>query len=141
MSVVALAAENSLGEVREWLASHGRGATHQGFPVIEENGDLIGIVTRRGLLDDETHPDTLVSEIVKRGPVVIYTDNTLREAADQMIVENVGRLAVVARGNPRRITGIITRSDLLHAHQRRLDAMHVVERSISFARRSENSSA
>jgi hypothetical protein len=34
----------------------------------------------------------------------------------------VGRLPVVTRANPRHPIGILTRSDLLAAHQRRLEA-------------------
>ena len=51
---------------------------------------------------------------------VIYLDNSLREAADHMVRENVGRLPVVERHNPRHVVGFITRSDLLRAHERRL---------------------
>jgi CBS domain-containing protein len=37
-----------------------------------------------------------------------------------MVRENVGRLPVVSRADPRQIVGILTRSDLLRAHERRL---------------------
>jgi CBS domain-containing protein len=37
-----------------------------------------------------------------------------------MVRENVGRLIVVDREAPRRIIGILTRSDLLGAHAQRL---------------------
>lgn len=37
-----------------------------------------------------------------------------------MVRENVGRLPVVLRENPRRLAGFITRSDLLRAHERKL---------------------
>ena len=46
---------------------------------------------------------------------------SLREAADHMVREDVGRLPVVERGDPSRVTGILTRSDLLSAHAQRLD--------------------
>ena len=42
-----------------------------------------------------------------------------------MIAEGVGRLPVVAQDDPRKLTGWLTRSDLLLAHRRRLeDASH-----------------
>jgi hypothetical protein len=37
-----------------------------------------------------------------------------------MVAKDIGRLPVVARGAPRRVIGMLTRSDLLAAHQRRL---------------------
>jgi len=64
----------------------------------------------------------LIESLIKRPPVVVFEDNTLRDAADQMVVERVGRLPVVTREDPRRLVGIISRSDLLEAHAPRLKA-------------------
>jgi CBS-domain-containing membrane protein len=47
-----------------------------------------------------------------------------------MVHERVGRLPVVSRRDPRRVIGIVSRSDLLEAHERRLHARHRVERAI-----------
>jgi CBS-domain-containing membrane protein len=52
--------------------------------------------------------------------VVILPHRTLREAADLMVSEKVGRLPVVAALG-HELLGIVTRSDLLGAHERRLD--------------------
>ena len=49
-----------------------------------------------------------------------FPDMTLRDAADHMVRENVGRLPVITRADPSRVVGIITRSDLLRAHEARL---------------------
>jgi CBS domain-containing protein len=78
-------------------------------------------VTRRDFLDPSRPPTTLVRELIHRRPTVIFPDNSLREAADHMVRENVGRLPVVSRDDPRRVVGFLTRSDLLRAHERRLD--------------------
>jgi predicted transcriptional regulator len=81
-------------------------------------------VTRRDLLDAE-HPDEhTVIEIVRRPPVVVYEDSSLRDAADQMVIEHVGRLPVVRREALRELVGIVSRSDLLAAHAPRLEAAH-----------------
>jgi len=50
-----------------------------------------------------------------------------------MVHERVGRLPVVSRANSRRVIGIVSRSDLLEAHERRLHAHHRVERTIDLA--------
>src|SRR5690606_5830981 len=125
--LVTLRADQPLGEVRAWLASGAGGATHQGFPVLGADGRLAGVVTRRDLLGAETEAQ-LVRDVVKRRPAVIFTDNTLREAADHMVRERVGRLAVVTRQAPLELVGIITRSDLLAAHERRLRMVDEAER-------------
>jgi CIC family chloride channel protein len=51
----------------------------------------------------------------------VYDDCSLREAADRMARARIGRLPVVARSAPGTVIGIITRSDLVDVHSRRLD--------------------
>jgi CBS domain-containing protein len=126
--VVALDADDALGEVREWIA--GGGTTHHGFPVVDAQQRLVGVVTHRDLLDPAMPPERRVRDVVKRPPAVVYEDHTLREAADHMIREGVGRLVVVDRRAPARVTGVLTRSDLLLAHRPRLEAADRPERSL-----------
>jgi predicted transcriptional regulator len=117
---VTLAADRPLAEVREWIASRAEGASHQGFPVVDKNGLLVGVVTRRDILDDTHAGPRRIGDLIKRAPAVIFEDSSLREAADHMVREGVGRLPVVERHAPRHVIGVISRSDLLSAHQRRL---------------------
>src|SRR5204863_6613739 len=97
-----------------------RAAMHQGFPVMDANDRLLGVIRRRDGPDPAKPDAQRAADLITRAPSVIFLDNSLREAADHMVRENVGRLPVVARDNPRRIVGFITRSDLLRAHERRL---------------------
>jgi CBS domain-containing protein len=119
-AVVSLRADQKLSDARAWLATRGPGTTHQGFPVLLSDGALLGVLTRRDLLDPDRSGELLLREMVRRPPVVIPADSTLREAEDQMVRNDVGRLPVVTREAPHRVVGVITRSDLLRAHRRRL---------------------
>src|SRR4051812_22874838 len=92
--------------------------THQGFPVVDAQGHVVGVVTRRDYLGKP--PSTRVRDLITRPPSVVFADMSLREAADHMVRENVGRLPVVSRENSRKLIGIVTRSDLLTAHAQRL---------------------
>ncbi|MFL5574523.1 MAG: chloride channel protein [Gemmatimonadaceae bacterium] len=123
--VRTLRADETLEDVRRWLASPGEGATHQGFPVVDAAGDLVGVVTRRDLLGPTDDPGRTVGSVIRRRPAVVYEDSTLRDAADHMVLEQVGRLPVVTRERPRTVVGIVTRSDLLAAHAPRLTAARV----------------
>ena len=125
-SVIALPAERSLLEVRAWLTSGEEGANHQGFPIIESSGQLVGVLTRRDLLNPAHDGLRQLRELVHRTPVVAYEDSTLREAADQMARHDVGRLPVLARPSGR-LLGIVTRSDILGAHRHRLHESHTAE--------------
>jgi CIC family chloride channel protein len=124
--VVSLAADDLLSGARAWLAGELADAratsSHQGFPVVDEEGRLVGVVTRRDLLDPRHDDECRIAEIVRRPPAVVFEDSTLRDAADHMVVERVGRLPVVSRADWSRVVGIISRSDLLAAHAPRISA-------------------
>jgi len=117
--VIAFPADRVLAEVRVFLASGAAGASHQGFPVIDGQGHLLGVLTRRDLLDGAAG-DTRMGTLVRRPPVVVYDDCSLREAADHLVRHDVGRLPVMSRQKPGALVGIVTRSDVLKAHRRRI---------------------
>jgi H+/Cl- antiporter ClcA len=121
-AVATLSASDTVQKARLWLASGAAETTHQGFPLISDSGRLTGVLTRRDLLDPRHRPETPLAQLVQRPPVVVFEDNTLRDAADQMVVHKVGRLPVVKRDQPWKVIGIVSRSDLLSAHAPRLEA-------------------
>jgi H+/Cl- antiporter ClcA/CBS domain-containing protein len=118
--VVSVRADQTVAEVREWLASGVAGTRHQGFPVLDAGGDLIGVLTRSELIG-EVAPETRVQDLLRRPAIAIYDDCSLREAADRMAQNRIGRLPVVTRARPRAVIGILTRSDLIDAHVHRLE--------------------
>jgi CIC family chloride channel protein len=124
--VVTLRDTRDVADVRRWLESGAPGSDHQGFPVIDAAGRVIGVLTRRDLLRQQLDSATLLAALVVRPLVPIGPGASLRRAADLMVRERIGRLPVVSDG---RLVGIVTRSDLLEAHQHRLAREHDVERS------------
>ncbi|MGH7649728.1 MAG: chloride channel protein, partial [Gemmatimonadaceae bacterium] len=129
-NVTVLDADNAVEEVRDWMVSREDESRHQGFPVVDKNGQLLGVVGRGDLLDLELPIDATVRDVIKRPPVVIFTDNTVRQAADHMVRQGVGRLPVVTKAEPNKVVGIVTRSDLLAAHATRLDSENRASRTI-----------
>ena len=71
-----------------------------------------------------------VRTLIRRPAAIAFDDSTLREAADHMVREGVGRLPVVSRDEPRKVIGMLTRSDLLTAHRRRLDEIDLSEQHL-----------
>jgi H+/Cl- antiporter ClcA len=116
---VTLRVDQTLDEVRAWISSHVPGTSHQGFPALDLDGRIQGVVTRRQLLAPDEPGTRLVRELITIAPRTIYADATLREAADRMVDHDIGRLPVVERESMKLI-GMITRSDLLSAHRKRL---------------------
>ncbi|WP_341677396.1 chloride channel protein [Niveibacterium sp. SC-1] len=117
--VVCLASGQTLKEARAYIEAEPL-RLHQGYPVLDARGGLAGVLTRRDLLDPQRDLTTLLAELIRRPAVTIGGSHSLREAADHMVTEGVGRLVVVTEENPGRMIGILTRGDLLGAHVERL---------------------
>lgn len=130
---VVLGAGDLLHRVRAWIAAGSREASHQGFPVLDDAGNLVGVLTRRDLLQPGAVGDQPIHRLIHLPPKFVYLDLTLRDAADVMAHHDIGRLPIVDR-ETRRVVGIITRSDLLTAHRPRLRAGLRPERSIRWLR-------
>jgi H+/Cl- antiporter ClcA len=110
----------------------GPGAGHQGYPVVDAAGCLVGMVTRSDLPEfgwDESMSWLVVGDLIDpRPPVVAWPGESLRAAADRMLEAGVGRLPVVTPDAPDRIVGLLSQSDLLKALARRAHEEHHLER-------------
>jgi H+/Cl- antiporter ClcA len=123
--VTTLKTSQTLAEVRRWLGENLPDSQHQGYPVLDEQGGVRGVLTRRSLLDPQWHYTLTLGELVTRPTIAVDEGHSLREAADHMVAESVGRLVVMSKDDPQRMVGIITRGDILAAHGRRLrEARH-----------------
>jgi H+/Cl- antiporter ClcA len=92
------------------------------YPVLDADGALTGIVTRRQLLAAPSAGGAsarTVGHIARAPRTVVYADQTLREVAAAFAIASVTRAPVVERNDPTRLLGVIDLAQLLHA--RRLD--------------------
>lgn len=128
--LVVIKAADTVGEVRRWVTSGMNGSTHQGFPVVDIKNVLVGVVTLRDILAPSVFEAQRIEEIITRPLIFIYRDCSARQAIDQMARHSIGRLPVVSREDHRKIIGILTRSDLLAAHSKRLDEHSKATRTI-----------
>ncbi len=110
--------------------------TQRLFPVIDDAGTLVGVVTRRGLLDSAVRrPDATVGQIMIADPVTVYGNDTLRHIANVFAETGVTRAAVIARERPHQLLGVVALSDLLQARLHDLTEEHHRERQFAVARR------
>jgi CIC family chloride channel protein len=119
----------------EELAQRFDDTRHHGFPVLDDDGGLFGVVTLRDL-EEALHRGEVdklkVGDIATTSPVVAYPDEPLWAALKRLGVRDLGRLPVVDRDDPRRLVGVLRRRDVIRAYNlgimRRLDAQQRAER-------------
>lgn len=85
----------------------------QGLPVVDQEGKLCGMLATQDL----ERPGRTVGEACTRKVEVAYPDETLHEALERMSRLDVGRLPVVRRDDPRRLVGLLRRSDVVRAYE------------------------
>jgi CIC family chloride channel protein len=118
--IVTLLASDTVRKTRAWIASNVTGTSHQGFPILDERQTLVGVLTRRDLLDSSVSENQTLGQLISRSPKFVYDDCTVREATDHMVNHGIGRLPVVSRETPPKVIGMITRSDVLSVFQHRI---------------------
>ena len=87
------------------------------YPVATD-GALAGVVTRGALLSQAGAPATTVAELLRADPVLTHTDQTLRQVAETMALEDLTTLPVTDQDQPSRIVGIVSLPQLLDARRR-----------------------
>ncbi len=131
--VVTLPLGLSVRQVIEQYFDDRSSRKHQGYPVVDESGHLAGIVTRSNLLEpsvSEAIDVLVVADVFEREPLTASSEESCRSAAEKMAEAHVGRLPVVADDDPKRLVGIVTRSDLLKPRARSAADEHQRERFI-----------
>jgi CIC family chloride channel protein len=103
----------------------------QAYPVVDDNGKLVGMVSqddlpRFAVLDDLTW--LMVADLMTPRPVVAYPDEGLQDAAQRMVVTGEGRLPVVERSDHSKLLGILSHRDVLKAMAKRLEEENRRER-------------
>ena len=111
--VDALPATTTVGDAFNRMLDLG----HTGYPVVDPEGKLAGIVTRRDLskhLQAGKGGEPL-SAVVSGLCITAFPEEALYRARDRIHQQGIGRLIIVDPKDRRKLVGIITRSDLLRA--------------------------
>lgn len=91
---------------------------HLGYPVSDESGELVGVITLddvRGLGSSQETRNITANEIMSREISTIKESASAWEAFQKMSRNNFGRLMVVDSNG--RLTGILSKTDLIRAIQ------------------------
>jgi CIC family chloride channel protein len=102
------------------LASEFLRTGRHGFPVLNDDGSLFGVVSledyRRAVTQAGDQTGLLVRDIATLNMVTVYTDDTVGTALRRMAPRDLSRLPVVDRRNPRRLLGVVRRNDIVRAY-------------------------
>jgi len=102
---------------------------HQGFPVLDPEGRLYGMVSMQDIhsviQDIERQPagkkrslaEITVSEVATTDLVIAFRDEPIWMAIRRMAPRDLARLPVVERDDEKELAGIISRSEILKAYQ------------------------
>jgi len=98
---------------------------HRGFPVLSDEGKLVGMVTRQDInhaLQNED-ADTEVKNVMTKDIMVCFPNESLKTALNKMAKKNIGRIPVVKQDSRDDIIGILTRKSIINAYNLSLDRM------------------
>lgn len=112
--VVTVAQTARVAEARQTLARH----AHNGMPVLDEAGRLVGVISRRDLDHALRHDigDAAVSGFMTRPAITADADATLDHLEGIVLSHDVGRVPIVEGDE---LVGIVTRTDLVRARHPR----------------------
>jgi CBS domain-containing protein len=89
------------------------------YPVIDADRGLTGVITRKDLAASESDRARL-SDVARRSPVVAVADEPLRATIYRMAETGYTRMPVVKSSQERRVVGMVSLEDMLHARTRSL---------------------
>lgn len=110
-----------LSALTEFIALH----RHTGYPVINDAGDVVGLISYAELHEayasrDLPQQGILVHDLMRHSFAAAFPDQSLTEALREMQHQNTDRVLVLEPANPKKVIGIITRGDILGIYRRLL---------------------
>ncbi len=90
------------------------GLIHHGYPVLDGDGTLCGIVCHHELLENSAdEPDAPVGSILNpRAIIRVFPDTSIRDTANTLVIEDVLQAPVVSKKNSAKLVGIVTLHDI-----------------------------
>jgi chloride channel protein, CIC family len=100
-------------------------SNQQDFPVIDEAGNLTGILSmtdlRQAMADKELHSLLIAKDIALSGVMTVTMDDSLNTALKLMATADLRELPVVDNDNPGKVKSIISRKDITRAYHKEIE--------------------
>ncbi len=113
--IITFRSDQKVSEVLSMIERTG----HIGFPVIDE-GKLVGVITFKDVekVEAEERDKVPVSEVMTKKVITTYPDDDLESCLQKLVVNDIGRVLVVKKGDPAQVVGLVTKKDIIKAHAR-----------------------
>ena len=111
-NITTVPQDMTVSQFLNYVAKH----HHIGYPMINEKGEPVGWITleEAASVPKTKRDSTLVGQIARRKLVVAYAGETALDAFKRMSENETGRVLVFDRTNPKKLLGIVTKTDLMH---------------------------
>jgi CBS domain-containing protein len=89
---------------------------HMGYPVVNDKGETVGVVTleEAAKVEQANREKTPISKISRLDLISVSPGETALDAFRKMEKHETGRILVMDAANPKKLLGIITKTDLMH---------------------------
>lgn len=103
---VSFRSTDTLETIRQTIQA--KGYTFSGFPVIDEKGNLVGILTSRDI-KFSINSNACATEVMTKNPITASPNTTLKQAYAIMLKHKIGKLPLV---NKKKLVGLYSYSDV-----------------------------
>lgn len=133
---LVLSENNSISEVREWLAKEEE-YYNSFYIVTSKEGEFKGIISLAKLFGGKYDPDEKIGNLIKEKTrsIMVGIDTSLQKAVQIMAKEKVDVLPVVSNTS-NFIVGVVTHQDVIDAYRSDLDDSETKQVDISMKKRS-----
>lgn len=108
--------------IKDAVAYFEDSATHRTYPVVDDGGRLLAMVSRshalRWKVEGELPETSLAEALSASSQPIAYLHSPIGEVADLMVESGIGRIPIVEAGTDR-VLGILSRHDLLKVRSAR----------------------
>jgi len=95
-------------------------STSSYFPVLNSREELVGIISLRDirhiLLEEGLMGLVIAKDIMNEDVITLTTDENLNDAMGKFGIKDIGQLPVVDKDNPKRVVGMLKRTDVIVAY-------------------------
>ena len=93
---------------------------HMYFPVVNDKEEMVGIISLRDirpiLLEESLMDLVIAKDIMTEDVITLTTDENLYDAMGKFGIKDIGQLPVVEKDNPKKVVGMLKRTDMILAY-------------------------